>query len=125
MTTTDPQGNRRPETRLSGWKEISAFLGKGVRTAQRWERTLKMPVHRIGHKGGEIVFAYADELNEWLRTAPFDAEPPDELAPHGAGQATGRLTLRCSATPCTNRPGWPIGCLPAPQRRRLRQSGRS
>ena len=87
MTTTDPQGNRRPETRLSGWKEISAFLGKGVRTAQRWERTLKMPVHRIGHKGGEIVFAYADELNEWLRTAAFDAEPPDELAPHGAGQA--------------------------------------
>jgi hypothetical protein len=90
MSTTDPQGAHPPAepTRLSGWKEISAFLGKGVRTAQRWERTLKMPVHRIGHKGGEIVFAYADELNAWLKTAPFDAEPPDDLAPPDAGQPT-------------------------------------
>jgi len=31
---------------LSSWKEISSYLGIGVRTAQRWESELGLPVHR-------------------------------------------------------------------------------
>ena len=34
---------------LNGWKEIAAFLGKGVRTVQRWEREQGLPVHRLQH----------------------------------------------------------------------------
>ena len=34
--------------RLNGWKEIAVFLGKGVRTVQRWERDHGLPIHRQG-----------------------------------------------------------------------------
>ena len=27
-----------PDDRLDSWKEIAAYLGRGVRTVQRWER---------------------------------------------------------------------------------------
>jgi hypothetical protein len=31
---------------LSSWKEIARHFGKGVRTVQRWERELGLPIHR-------------------------------------------------------------------------------
>jgi hypothetical protein len=31
--------------RLNGWKEIAAYVGKGVRTVQRWEKAHGLPVH--------------------------------------------------------------------------------
>jgi hypothetical protein len=31
---------------LNGWKEISGYIRRGVRTAQRWEAGQGMPVHR-------------------------------------------------------------------------------
>ena len=38
---------------LNGWKEIANYLGKGVRTVQRYERTLALPVRRpSGRSGG-------------------------------------------------------------------------
>jgi hypothetical protein len=52
--------------RLTGWKEVATFLGKGVRTAQRWERDYGLPVHRIGREGGEIIFASRREITAWL-----------------------------------------------------------
>ncbi|MCL4847143.1 MAG: hypothetical protein KJ066_11445, partial [Acidobacteria bacterium] len=56
-----------PSDRLTGWKDIAAFLGKGVRTAQRWEDELGLPIHRLGKEGGgEIVFAYKTEIARWL-----------------------------------------------------------
>lgn len=114
MTTTDTRGPHVPDdpARLNGWKEISAFLGKGVRTAQRWERTLKMPVHRIGHKGGEIVFAYRRELEEWLATAPFEAEPADEGASGNDGNGAPK------AHPNGAPDGVNGGALTAPRHRR-------
>ncbi|MCL4524215.1 MAG: hypothetical protein M1453_10490 [Acidobacteria bacterium] len=52
--------------RLNGWKEIASFLGRGVRTAQRWEKELGLPVRRIHTGGGEVVFAMRGELDTWL-----------------------------------------------------------
>lgn len=60
---TDPTNHDR----LNGWKEIAAFLGKGVRTVQRWEGEYGLPVRRIGHPGGEIVFAIRSEVDQWSR----------------------------------------------------------
>ena len=54
--------------RLSGWKDIATFLGKGVRTVQRWEKEFGLPVHRIGKDGGEIVLASKHEIEQWLET---------------------------------------------------------
>lgn len=54
--------------RLTGWKEIGAHLGKSVRTTQRWERQYGLPVHR---EAGDVVHAYADELDRWaLKAVP-------------------------------------------------------
>ena len=56
---------------LSGWKEISNHIERGVRTAQRWESLLGMPIHRPALKNGSAVVAFSDELEGWLsRTSP-------------------------------------------------------
>ena len=54
-----------PGERLDSWKEIAAFLGRGVRTVQRWEEVEGLPVHRHVHGRGGTVFAYKSELQGW------------------------------------------------------------
>ncbi len=51
---------------LESWKEISAFLGRDVRTCQRWERELDLPIHRLDGSPKARVYAYRDELDRWL-----------------------------------------------------------
>lgn len=49
---------------LRSWKEIAAYLGVTVRTAQLWERQRGLPVRRLpGGRGG--VSASTVELDEW------------------------------------------------------------
>lgn len=51
---------------LSTWKEIAAYMGKGVRTVQRWEQHLSLPVrHTKGRQGGS-VYAMRQEIDSWL-----------------------------------------------------------
>jgi hypothetical protein len=50
---------------LTSWKEIAAHLGKGVRTVQRWERELGLPVRRPA-ENRHIVVALAEELDDWI-----------------------------------------------------------
>lgn len=61
------RGARAPRSQrvLSSWKEIASFLGKGVRTVQRWEQKHGLPVRRPqGHI--RIVLAYPEELEHWM-----------------------------------------------------------
>lgn len=51
---------------LSSWKEIATYLGKGVRTVQRWEKTLGLPVHRPGGADSNVVVALSTELSQWM-----------------------------------------------------------
>jgi hypothetical protein len=51
---------------LNGWKEIGSYLGRTVRTAQRWEAQLEMPVHRPATKKRTAVIAYPHQLDSWL-----------------------------------------------------------
>lgn len=53
---------------LNSWKEIAAYLGRGVRTVQRWERELRLPVHRIGKGKRSPVYALIPQLKFWLTT---------------------------------------------------------
>jgi hypothetical protein len=55
----------RNHDRLNGWKEIASHFGKSVRTVQRWEKELRLPIHRIHTPNGEIVFAVVAELKQW------------------------------------------------------------
>lgn len=56
---------------LSGWKEIANYLGKGVRTVQRYERELGLPVRRpAGRPTGSVVATKA-ELDAWVTASPI------------------------------------------------------
>jgi TolB-like protein len=65
---------------LVSWKEIAVFLNRAERTVKRWERERGLPVHRV--PGGErgSVFAYPDELTDWLKGKSQELEA-DDLAP--------------------------------------------
>ncbi len=74
---------------LNGWKEIAAFLGRGVRTVQRWERDLGLAVHRPKGSARSAVLAFAEELDAWLHQTPL-----------GFGKANGRGDTRlCADSP--------------------------
>lgn len=62
----DAGGANDARERLHSWKEIAAFLGHGVRSAQRWERERGLPVHRT--PGGKLgaVYAFKRELSQWM-----------------------------------------------------------
>lgn len=51
---------------LTSWKEIAAYMGKGVRTVQRWESEMELPVRRPG-ADRHIVLAFPQELDAWAR----------------------------------------------------------
>jgi hypothetical protein len=51
---------------LTSWKEIANYLGKGVRTVQRWELQFGLPVRRPNEKVKGIVHATRQELDHWL-----------------------------------------------------------
>lgn len=57
-------------TVLTSWKEISCHLGKGVRTVQRWEIELGLPVRRSRAGARSRIFAVPEELNVWARSHP-------------------------------------------------------
>lgn len=59
---------------LSGWKQIADHLGKGVRTVQRYERELGLPIRRPAGKSGGSVIATAGELDAWVTASPIREE---------------------------------------------------
>jgi hypothetical protein len=62
-----------PETdalALTSWKDIAQYMGKGVRTVQRWEQEFGLPVRRpagITHKSA--VLAYRHDIDAWLESS--------------------------------------------------------
>jgi len=55
---------------LRGWKEIAAYMGSGVRTAQRWEQKFALPVHRPAAKLRSCVISSPSELDAWVQRSP-------------------------------------------------------
>ena len=56
---------------LSGWKDIANYLGKGVRTVQRYQRGLGLPVRRPTGKSSGLVIATKAELCAWVLASPI------------------------------------------------------
>jgi predicted DNA-binding transcriptional regulator AlpA len=59
---------------LNSWKEIAAYVGRGVRTVQRWERELGLPVRRP--LGKRKVVALRQEIDAWISRRPLGAIKP-------------------------------------------------
>jgi hypothetical protein len=51
---------------LTSWSEIANYLGKGVRTVQRWEQELGLPIRRSSGAPKHAVLALPHELDKWL-----------------------------------------------------------
>jgi adenylate cyclase len=63
--------------RLVSWKEIAAYLNRGARTVQRWEREEGLPIHRLRHDKLGSVYAYKSELDAWWNSRRADLESKD------------------------------------------------
>jgi hypothetical protein len=63
-----PDGMMPNSVVFTSWKEIASYLGKGVRTVQRWEAQFGLPVQRPNARDKGIVRASREELDEWIAT---------------------------------------------------------
>jgi hypothetical protein len=73
---------------LSSWKEIAHFFGKGVRTVQRWEKTLDLPIHRPPGAPSNVVLARTSDLEEWMHRGPVSRA---ELESSGVAAESGAI----------------------------------
>jgi hypothetical protein len=80
---------------LNSWKEIAAYVGRGVRTVQRWEANLGLPVHRPKGKDRSAVLAFAEELDTWLRHTPVRAPAAYSFRPGVGPEEPGTNRPRC------------------------------
>jgi hypothetical protein len=56
---------------FSGWKNIAQYLGMGVRTVQRYERQLGLPIRRPAGEARGTVVATKSELDAWVAASPL------------------------------------------------------
>ena len=68
--------NGKKENILTSWKEIAAYLDRDVRTCVRWEQRYGLPVHRLERDSKAKVFAYKDQIDEWLAERSALARSP-------------------------------------------------
>lgn len=54
---------------LNGWKEIANYLGKSIRSVQRYELQWGLPVRHPSKKGS--VMARKLELDDWIAASPM------------------------------------------------------
>jgi hypothetical protein len=53
---------------LNSWKEVASYLGRGVRTVQRWEK-IGLPVRRVGNGSRAPVIANSSDIDRWMQQA--------------------------------------------------------
>lgn len=87
MITNNPQLGLVTSTQnvLNSWKEIAAYLDRGVRTVQRWETDLGLPVRRPRGKNRSAVLAMRADLDEWLKACPLSVRDNSSPSMNGNG----------------------------------------
>jgi hypothetical protein len=68
--------NGKKENILTSWKEIAAYLDRDVRTCVRWEKRYGLPVHRLERDSKAKVFAYKQQIDQWLAERSALASQP-------------------------------------------------
>jgi hypothetical protein len=65
-----------PSDRLDGWKEISQYLRRNVRTCQRWEKEHGLPLYRLSQNLKRAkVYTFKSELEGWLKAKTNNNHP--------------------------------------------------
>jgi TolB-like protein/Flp pilus assembly protein TadD len=99
MTAQDrPPNDRLANDRLDSWKEIAAYLNKEVRTVQRWEKSLGLPVRRLAQGKQGTVFAYKPELDAWWQESQTKLEDEDVRADVGAASSDSGSSIGSGAS---------------------------
>src|SRR6476620_10142480 len=93
-TAPAPRSDELRVGRLDSWKEIAAYLGRGIRTVQRWEREEGLPVHRLAHEKRGSIYARREELVAWWesRRRTLAAPSPSDAGHAPAAPALERVT---------------------------------
>ena len=66
QTNSESDAVRGDPAKLDSWKQIAVYLGREVRTVQRWEKSSGLPVRRLQHEKRGSVYAYTGELDAWI-----------------------------------------------------------
>jgi adenylate cyclase len=101
--TTRQESETRASLRLDSWKEIANYLKRGVRTVRRWERQERLPVHRHVHSKQATVYAFAHEIDVWLKSRSPHVGAVQLLA-HDSQQPREMPALRMAEKDGRNRP---------------------
>jgi serine/threonine-protein kinase len=66
--TLSADGRAPVGERLDSWKDIAVYLGREVRTVQRWAVARSLPVHRLPSGGNRPrVYSHKAEIDAWMR----------------------------------------------------------
>lgn len=79
MTTPNSSRNQYSDEAVvfTCWKDIARYMGKGVRTVQRWEQGLGLPVRRpLGASHKSAVLASRQDLDAWIASRWSCRNPP-------------------------------------------------
>src|SRR5215475_3100163 len=91
--TTAPSNERR----LESWGEIASYLRREIRTVQRWEHNLGLPIHRLSVGKNASVYAYPSELDKWYkeRETRLAKEDPEVDSPshHAPSSSVSDISL--------------------------------
>src|SRR5262252_6078953 len=95
--------------RLDYWQEIAKYLGREVRTVQRWEREKNLPVRRLSAASDDNqprVFAFKSEIDAWLA---LQSSPRALPANHSGttSESSPPSVLRVAVLPLENSGGNP------------------
>jgi predicted DNA-binding transcriptional regulator AlpA len=71
--------DRNTASVLTCWKEISSYVGKGVRTIQRWESEFGFPIRRSKPGTKSFVLAIPAEIDAWIQAQQFSDGQPDSV----------------------------------------------
>jgi len=109
-SSTDAPETPGRSSQLNGWKEIAAYLGRSVRTVQRWEKDFGLPVRRFGASKPESVFALPHEIDAWLLTLQgLNARSGSSADAESPVRADARASERAASADRAREPLFPRG----------------
>ena len=77
---------------LNGWKEIANYVGRDIRTVERWEKHRGLPIRRVPGEGRATVYAVVSELERWFTSANAE-EPLNSDSATTSSTSIGNITV--------------------------------
>jgi hypothetical protein len=107
---------------FSGWKDIANYLRRGVRTVQRYERQLGLPIHRPAGKSTGAVIATKAELDGWVAAGPTRADSLPKGGPTDQANKIGAKFLQVDCDIAITFSGMALQTTDNDKKRRLIQT---